>query len=52
MDEPGQPILIRRITTPLELWSKGDIDLRGRAWQLRAADGLTCRNVVEFRFNI
>lgn len=32
VDEPGQPILIRPITTSLESWPKGDIDLRGRAW--------------------
>ncbi|WP_110589284.1 GNAT family N-acetyltransferase [Microbacterium suaedae] len=32
VDEPGQPILIRPITTSLELWPEGDIDLRGRAW--------------------
>ena len=31
VDEPGPPILIRPIA-PLELWSEGDIDLRGRAW--------------------
>jgi len=30
--EPGSPILIRPITASAELWSEGDIDLRGRAW--------------------
>lgn len=51
VDEPGPPILIRPIA-PLEPWPEGDIDLRGRAWSSLTAVGPTCRNAMEFRFDV